>query len=92
MYVSVNWVSIGSGNGLSPVWQEAITWTKAGLLSSEPLRINFSEIGIELQNFSFMKMHFKMSSVEWQPFRLLGRDELKCLAYYKVGFTVNSLI
>ena len=48
-YVCVrNWVRLGSGNGLSPVWQEAITWTKAGLLSSEPLRINFSEIGIEL--------------------------------------------
>ena len=25
IYASVNWVSIGSGNGLSPVWRQAIT-------------------------------------------------------------------
>ena len=29
----VNWVSIGSGNGLSPVRRQTITWTNAGLLS-----------------------------------------------------------
>ena len=28
---SVNWVSIGSGNGLSPVRRQAITWANAGL-------------------------------------------------------------
>ena len=33
VYVSVNWVIIGSGNGLSPLWCQAITWTNAGLLS-----------------------------------------------------------
>ena len=25
IYASVNWVSIGSGNDLSPVWRQAIT-------------------------------------------------------------------
>ena len=29
---SVNWVSIGPGNGLSPVWSQAITWINADLL------------------------------------------------------------
>ena len=33
IYASVNWASIGSGNGLSPVRRQAITWTRAGLLS-----------------------------------------------------------
>ena len=40
----VNWVSIGPGNGLSPVRHQAITQTNADLLSIRPLRINFSEI------------------------------------------------
>ena len=57
--MSVNWVSIGSGNGLSPVWHEAITWTNAGLLSIGPLGTNSSEILIKIQNFSLMKMHLK---------------------------------
>ena len=32
------------------------------------LGTNFSEIQIEIQNLSFMKMHLKMLSVKWQPF------------------------
>ena len=44
IYASVNWVSICSGNGLSPARRQAITWINAGLLSFEPLGINFSEI------------------------------------------------
>ena len=49
LYVSVNWVRIGSGNGLSPVWHQAITWTNAGLLSIGRLGTNFSEIQIKIQ-------------------------------------------
>ena len=30
-YMSVNWVSIGSGNGLSPIWCQANTWTNVVL-------------------------------------------------------------
>ena len=44
LYASVNWVSIGSGNGLSPVRRQAITWTNAKLLSIGLLGTNFSEI------------------------------------------------
>ena len=29
-YASLKWVIIGSGNGLSPVRRQAITWTNAG--------------------------------------------------------------
>ena len=42
--MSVNWVSIGLGNGLLSVRRQAITWTNADLLSIEPLVTNFSEI------------------------------------------------
>ena len=42
--VSVNSISIGSGNGLSPVRRQAITWTNAGFLSIGTLGTNLSEI------------------------------------------------
>ena len=61
---SVNWVSIGSGNGLSPVWRQAITntWINTGLLSIGLLGTNFSEIWIGILSFSFKKMHSQLLS------------------------------
>ena len=56
---SVNWMGIGSGNGLSPVRCQAITWTNADVLSIGSLGANFSEISIEIQTFSFKKMCLK---------------------------------
>ena len=44
----MNWIRIGSGNGLSPVWRQAITWISSDILSIRPLGTNFSEIRIEL--------------------------------------------
>ena len=38
----VNWVSIGSGNDLSPVQRQVINWTNAGSLSLPGT--NFSEM------------------------------------------------
>ena len=55
---------IGSDNGLSPGRRQAIIWNNAGLLLTEPLGTNFSEISIVIQTFSFMKMHMKMSSAK----------------------------
>ena len=60
-YMSVNWVSIGSDNGLSPIWRQAIILINARLLSIRPLGTNFSQIFIKIQKFSFMKMHLKIS-------------------------------
>ena len=61
----MKWASIGSGNGLSPVQLQAITWTNIDdLLSIWPFEMDFSEIQIEIQNFSCTKMHMKMSSGE----------------------------
>ena len=58
---------IGSDNGLSPVQHQAIICTNAGLLSIGPLGRNFTEICIEIQTFSFKKMHLKMSSISSRP-------------------------
>ena len=66
----MNRVIIGSDNGLSPVWCQAIIWTNAVLLSIGPLGTNFSQIVFEIQTFSFKKMHLKMSSGKYQPFCL----------------------
>ena len=42
--------------------------TSAGLLSIGPLETNISEILIQIQNFSFTKMHLKISSAKRWPF------------------------
>ena len=51
-------------------------WTNAGILLTGPLRTNFSEILIEIQTFSFKKIHMKMSSGKWGPF-CLGLNVLR---------------
>ena len=61
---------IGSDNGLSPGRRQAIIWTNAGILLIGPLGTNFSEISIEIDTFSFKKIHLKMSSGKRRSFRL----------------------
>ena len=68
---------IGSGNGLSLIWRQAITWTSAALLSIVPLRMNFSWIWIAIKKLSFMKMDLKILSAKRQP----EGDELKVVCY-----------
>ena len=61
---------IGSDNGLSPDWCQAIIWTNAGLLIIGALGTNFSGIFIEIIKFSFKKMHLKVSSAKRRHFAL----------------------
>ena len=71
MHICVsNLIIIGSDNGLSPSWRQAIIWTNAGILLIAPLGTNFSEILSEIDTFSFKKMHLKMSSGKCRPFCL----------------------
>ena len=67
---------IVSDNGLSPDRRQAIIWTNAGLLSIGPLRTNFGENSIKIQQFSLKKMHVKMSSAKWRP-SCLGLNVLR---------------
>ena len=46
MYASVNLISIGSGEGLSPIRLFALLWLNS------PLQTNFSEIRIEIEKFN----------------------------------------
>ena len=75
IYASVNQVSIGSDNGLLPIRRQAIIWTSVGLLSTGRLGTSFSEILIKIQNFSFTKMHLKISCARRWPFYPM-EDEL----------------
>ena len=59
IHASVNWISIGSGNGLSPIRHQAITWTNAHLLSIGSFGTNFSEIRIKIQTFYSWKCIWK---------------------------------
>ena len=60
---------------ISHIRHQAIIQTNAGSLSIGILGINFSEILIKLQNFSFTKMHLNISFAKWWPF-CPGGDEL----------------
>ena len=51
LFASVNRVSIGSDNGLSPIRRQAINLTNAGLLLITPLGASISEILIKIQHF-----------------------------------------
>ena len=69
---------IGSDNGWSPGWRQAIIWTNVGILLIGPLGTNFSDILIEILTVSFKKMRLKVSSAKWRPF-CLGLNVLKCI-------------
>ena len=86
---------IGSDNGLSPGRRQTIIWTIAGILLIGPLGTNLSEILIEIDTFSFKKIHLKMSSAKWRPF-CLGLDVLKyCTLFgkiiHKLTETINQM-
>ena len=80
IYASLNWVTIGSDNGLSPGRRQAIIWTNAGILLIGPLGTNFSENLIAILTFSFTKMRLKVSSAKWRPF-CLGLNVLKLVGW-----------
>ena len=69
---------IGPDNGLSPGRRQATIWTNAGILLIGLWGINFSEILISIQTFSFKKMHLQMSSAKRRPF-CPGLNVLKCV-------------
>ena len=58
-YMSANGVGIGSGNGMSPVRCQAITWTNADILLVRSFKTNLSEVRIKIQNISFITNAFK---------------------------------
>ena len=96
MYASVNRLSIGSDNGLSPIRRKAMIKTNTGSLSIGPLGTNFNETFIKIKNALVMKMHLKVSSVKRRLF-CLGGDELTqywvewcCKETLEISYTNHS--
>ena len=50
---------IGLDNGLSPGHHQAIIWTNAGMLLTEPLDTNLSEILFKIHTFSLKRCIWK---------------------------------
>ena len=82
---------IGSDNGLSPGWRQAIICTNDGLLLIGALGTNFSEILIKIQTFSFWKYLLKVSSAKWRSF-CLGLNELNLSRANKLIFQMLSFL
>ena len=70
IYMSVDYTTISSDNGLSPYRRQAIISPKAGMLSIGPLGTYFSEICIKRCQFSLTKINLTMSSEKYRPFCL----------------------
>ena len=70
-----------SDNGLWPVRRQVIILTNAISLSIGPYGTNSSQIILEIQTFSFGKMHLKMSSGKWQPFCLWLNELTWCACH-----------
>ena len=60
-------MTIGSDNGLSPAWQQAIICVNAGILISGPIGTNFSEIlseiHISIQESAFENVVCEMAAI-----------------------------
>ena len=84
MHIYVGKLTItGLDNGLSPERRQAIIWTNTGILLIGDLGTNYSEIFIEIDIFSFKKMHLKISSAKWCPSRL-GLNVLTVVFFVKL--------
>ena len=60
-------IIIGSDNGLSTGWCQAIISTNHVIFLVGPLETNYSAILIEIPTFSFKKIHLNMLSGKWRP-------------------------
>ena len=60
----MNWVSNGSGDGLSPVRRPVILRISAELLFVDIIGTRLNDDWIQISMFSFKKMHLKMQSTK----------------------------
>ena len=70
IYASVHWVITGSGNCLTPVHRQALTWTNTTIFPIEPLETYFSEILIKMWTFqedAFKNIVYEMAAIFLWP-------------------------
>ena len=68
IHASTNWVIISSGDDLSPIQRQAITWTNYDLFSIGHFGTNLSDICVKRQYFPFTKLQLKLSSPKCLPY------------------------
>ena len=77
----MNWAIIGSGNGLSPIRHQAITWTNDGLMPIGLLGTNVYEIWIGILNIFIQENALNMSSAKMAAILSKGEgDELRWIS------------
>ena len=95
----MNRIITGSGNDLSPVRRQAITWTNAELLQIRLLGTSFSEIWIGNLSSSFKKMHLKISSAKmaailsrgrWVNYTILYDNEVSAIKIVSLVIWITS--
>ena len=80
-------IIIGPDNGLLPGWCKGIIWTDAWILLIGTLGISFWEILIQMNMFSFKKMHLKISSAKC-CLLCLGLNELNVSLFCIISIMV----
>ena len=79
IYTSVNWVRLGSGNGLLPIRHQAITWTNADTVNWTPRNKLWN------QNTKFFINENAIEHVVCKRAAILsGGDDLKIMCYINV--------
>ena len=64
----IYWALIGLGNGLVPVWHQAIAWINDDLLSTQMTKLRGMKSKQNTCNVYFNKIHFEMLSAKCPPF------------------------
>ena len=85
--LSLNLVSIGSGNGLMSIQHQANTCTDADLSSIRTPWKDFNELSFEIQTFSLIKLHLELISATHRPF-CLSLNSWKCIDPIKQVMTL----
>ena len=86
IYASVNRVSIGSDNGLSPGRRQAIIGTIAGIDNVNWTLSNKLQWTFNRNTKHFTKTHLKISSAKWRSFCLGGRWIKSSAQHYPYSF------
>ena len=93
MHICVsNLTIIGSDNGLSPGWPQAINWTNAWILLIGPLGTKFSEILIRLPAFFFLIQENAFESVDCEMAAILSRHQCVKWSILSLTFPSSTLI
>ena len=93
---SVAYMHLWTGSALVQIMACRMFGTKplpeinAGLLSIGPLGTHLSEIRIEVQHISFMKMHLKLSSVKWRPFCPWGNELKSATQHWSISCAIPT--